>query len=65
MGYVILLWHSLSLPYNYFVFGALSVEALSVVGNKKENTYYIFVNLNPAVEKKRTINKLRGKQKRK
>ena len=24
MGYVILLWHSLSLPYNYFVFRGMS-----------------------------------------
>ena len=25
MGYVILLWHSLSLPYNYFVYFAITV----------------------------------------
>ena len=32
MGYVILLWHSLSLPYNYF--GVLKACPISAVGNR-------------------------------
>ena len=37
MGYVILLWHSLSLPYNYFVGNILT----SCVFINKYNSFYI------------------------
>ena len=32
MGYVILLWHSLSLPYNYFADSSQSMKSFSSVG---------------------------------
>ena len=48
MGYVILLWHSLSLPYNYFAEGMVGVvplaqEDLWKLSSDKREVFFLFI----------------------
>ena len=46
MGYVILLWHSLSLPYNYFKLASNRISLSPLVFNmENRNLHNIFINL--------------------
>ena len=40
MGYVILLWHSLSLPYNYFLFEKIVILVLAGFTSKSQDLQY-------------------------
>ena len=43
MGYVILLWHSLSLPYNYFAEKCYNIILRKLIAMKMYMTFLVFV----------------------